>query len=244
MGYTVNGKIWIEKKKTLYNIFDSKSYLVLRCRKSWPMYTSFEEDKFLRKEKWNAKYESKRVVMWDDTNIPFNFKPSSAKNQRITYSPYYGMNCAKGGVFLQLCGWLGVEELWCGATSDSHYSEHTPILKQQNEFAKIDTIDGVVLPFTLILDKCYRIVQIAWREGEQVCLQPTFKSSDRKFSCDEMLISASVAADRSGNERAVKRCKESAMLKRGLKPNGCPKRLNNVWLAWSFQTNFMYNSVL
>ena len=141
------------------------------------------------------------------------------------------------------CSFTGGWWEWksCG---DSPYSEHTPILKRQNEFAKIDTIDGVVLPFTLILDKGYRIVRIAWREGEQVCLQPTFKSSDRKFSCDEMLISASVAADRSGNERAVKRCKESAMLKRGLKPNGCPKRLNNVWLAWSFQTNFMYNSVL
>lgn len=96
----------------------------------------------------------------------------------------------------------------------------------------------------MILDKGYRIVRIAWREGCQECLQPTFKNSDQTFTSDEMLLSASVAADRSGNERGVKRCKESAMLKRGLKPNDCPKRLNNVWLAWSFQSNFMYNSVL
>ena len=49
----------VGKKEILYNIFDSKSYLVLRCRESWPMYASFEEDKFLRKEKWNAKYDGK-----------------------------------------------------------------------------------------------------------------------------------------------------------------------------------------
>jgi hypothetical protein len=100
----------VVKKETLYKIFDAKACLVLRCRSSWPTYATHEEDKYLRKEKWNAKYENKRIVMWDDTNIPFTYKPSSALNQRITYSPYYGMNCAKGGVFIQLCGWLGVEE--------------------------------------------------------------------------------------------------------------------------------------
>ena len=46
--------------------------------------------------------------MWDDTNVNLQFKPSSVEAQRITYSVYYGGNVCKGGIFLQLCGWLGV----------------------------------------------------------------------------------------------------------------------------------------
>lgn len=75
-------------------------------------------------------------------------------------------------------------------------------------------------------------------------MQPVFAKSDEKFRSDDMLASASVAADRSGNERGVNRCKYSGWIKRGLRPNSCPKRLDNVWLAWSFQTNFMYEPVL
>jgi hypothetical protein len=234
----------LKSRAKMYDIIDSKTDLVLECRRSWPTYVSMEEDEKLRKKKWNDKYKNKRIVMWDDTNIPFTYKPSSALNQRITYSAYYGMNCAKGGVFLQLCGWLGVEELWVGAVSDSHYMRFTSILKRQKIFAQEDTINGEYIPFSNILDKGYRIVRICWREGKQECIQPSFASSDRKFTSSEMLMSATVAADRSGNERAVKISKGSAFLKRGLKPNSCPIRLNNVWMAWSFQANFMYKSVL
>jgi hypothetical protein len=126
----------------VYRIFNQKLYLALVCRASWPTYASFEEDKALRDPKWNSKYEGKRIVMWDDTNVPFNFKPRGAANQRITYSPYYGMNCAKGGVFLQLCAWMGIEELWVAASSDSYYMENADeILKQQEIFAKLDLVD-------------------------------------------------------------------------------------------------------
>ena len=65
--------------------------------------------------------------MWDDTNVDLAYKPASAEEQRLTYNPYYACNCAKGGVFLQLCGWIGVENLWVGATSDSYYQQETRI---------------------------------------------------------------------------------------------------------------------
>jgi hypothetical protein len=96
----------------------------------------------LRKKKRNDKYKKKRIVMQDDTNIPFTYKPSSALNQQITYSAYHGINCAKNGVFLQLCGWLGVEELWVGAVSDLHFMRFMSILKRQQIFAKEDAING------------------------------------------------------------------------------------------------------
>ena len=75
-------------------------------------------------------------------------------------------------------------------------------------------------------------------------MQPKFANSDAQFTSDELNFSESVAADRSGNERAVHYSKLSSMLKRGLKPNGSPARLNKIWEAKSFQTNFMYASVL
>ena len=71
---------------------------MLSCRDSWPRYVSYEEDSILRNDEWNQKYDGKRVIMWDDTNINFQFKPSGADEQRITYSHYYGGNVGKGGL--------------------------------------------------------------------------------------------------------------------------------------------------
>lgn len=239
----------IPRKILLYKIFDSKNELLLKCRRSWPTYASlFHEDAMLRKDKWNEKYAGRRIVMWDDTNVSFTYQPSTALNQRATFSSYYGENCAKGASFLQLCGWLGVYGLYVGAISDTHYMEKSTILKNQQQFQEKEDLvideKGEAIPFTNILDKGYRIVRLCYRHGKQLCMQPVFAKSDEKFRSDDMLASASVAADRSGNERGVNRCKYSGWIKRGLRPNSCPKRLDNVWLAWSFQTNFMYEPVL
>ncbi len=82
-----------------------------------------------------------------------------------------------------------------GNVSDSHYMENTSILKDQHAFAKTDLVEGICVPFTNILDKGYRIVRICWREGQQQCIQPSFARSDKKFTSNEMLVSATVAAD-------------------------------------------------
>ena len=157
---------------------------------------------------------------------------------------YYAGNCAKGGVFLQLCGWTGVESLWVGATSDSHYQEHTNIFGKQQAFAEQDKVDGKIIPFTNIFDKGYRVNLPAWRVGRQQVIQPNFARSDRKFNANETIRSANIATDRSGNERAVDRCKLSGYIKRGIHQTMKPSTMDNVWLAWSFQTNFMYKPIL
>ena len=56
------------------------------------------------------------------------------------------MNCAKGGVFLQLCGWMGVGELWYGAISDSTYIEKAKILERQRDFAQNDLVGDKHIP--------------------------------------------------------------------------------------------------
>ncbi len=234
-----------KKKQTFYDIFDPKLYLLLVTRASWPTYVTYKEDRDLRDPKWNDKYDEVRPVMWDNSNADTNFKPSSALNQRITFSLYYATNCFKGGVFLQLCGWMGVAELWVGATCDSYYMVNADrILERQHEFAKSDLVNEKFLPCTMILDKGYRIIRPAFRHGGQQCIQPMFAESDNTFTSEETNYSATVAADRSGNERAVYRAKLSGVIKRGFYPRSCPVRFNNIWEAWGFQTNFMYAPVL
>ena len=225
-------------------IFEKKLEIAKQCRERWPRYASYHEDHSLTKQKWQDKFKGKRIVMWDDTNINLNYKPSSAEEQRLTYSVYYAGNCAKGGVFIQLCGWIGVENLWCGATSDSHYQEHTKIFERQNDFAKKDLVDGQVKPFWNVLDKGYRVNVPAWRAGRQEIVQPVFASSDRRFSGRDTIITADVATYRSSNERGVKVTKYSAYIARGIKQNASAATMDDVWVSWSFQTNFMYKSVL
>ena len=83
-------------------IISSKYSIELRARQRWPVYASYEEDKQLRKGKWNVKYANQRIVMWDMTNVSaYGF--TDADFQRITYSEYYNENCFKGGVFTQIC---------------------------------------------------------------------------------------------------------------------------------------------
>ena len=83
----------------------------------------------------------------------------------------------------------------------------------------------------------------AWHQGQFV-LQPTFAKSDKKFSTRDVLRAASVAADRSGNERAIRISKISAYVKRGTQKHTNIVRLCAAWLAWSFQANFMFEPIL
>eukprot|EP00957_Ditylum_brightwellii_P091594 6973958-Ditylum_brightwellii.AAC.1 len=94
-----------------------------------------------------------------------------------------------------------------------------------------------------MLEKESRSILTAWRSGGQLLLRPFFVKSDEKFASREVLLSADVASDRSGNEQAVKvmkRCvmEEDIHLSHNLEVTA------DIWLAWGFQTNFMYDIVL
>ena len=53
-----------------------KIKLIVRYRNSWPKFVSFEEDKKLGMDICDQKYEGKRTVFWDNTNINLNYEPS------------------------------------------------------------------------------------------------------------------------------------------------------------------------
>ncbi len=242
-------KLYGPRNKYLVKAINSKYQIEQRARQSWSVYALFEEDKKLRKDKWELKYPNERIVMWDMTNINA-YAFSDADLQRLTYSKYYNGNCFKGGVFTQLCGWIGTASLWPGAVSDSDYNQREGYLQRQKNFAdqNLVVLDGndtpINLPFTNIYDKGYRAKMIAWKTGRQLVRQPIWAESDKRFGRKETLITACVATDRAGNERAVKVCKMAWYVRRGFYPNMSARRLNDAWTTWSFQANFMFKPVL
>ena len=225
-------------------IFGAKLSLEMAAVDSWPMFASWDEDKILRKEKWNMKYCKERIVQWDMTNVhAYRFGDASA--QRSTYSQYYGENCFKGAVFVQLCGWLGLQDLWGGAISDSLYTDDKEFLAKQQQFPEADTVDEEVIPFTNLMDKGFHgAKKAAWRCGRLLVLQPAFASSDRQFNTYELLSSASVASDRSGNERAVNICKRSEYIWQGFVMGMDAGEFNKMWRTWGFRANFMFKPIL
>ena len=62
----------------------------------------------------------------------------------------------------------------------------------------------------------------------------------QQFKGLETLCSASIAADRGGNECGVNVSKRCGYIKRGFLPEMDVCTFNDVWLWWSFQANFMY----
>ena len=121
-------------------------------------------------------------------------------------------------------------------------------MDEQEQFAEGDLvfIRGVItlLEFMNIYDKGYRAKAVAHRAGKQLVLQPAFAESDKHFNRNQTLLSAPVATDRGGNERAVNVAKQSWYVKRGFQLCTEPKQLNDAWLTWSFQSNFMYAPIL
>jgi hypothetical protein len=121
-------------EQILQDIFGTKLKAVKAAVYLWPHWLKHAEDMALRSAKWREYYKDVHAIMWDNTNINFMGKPTCTDLQRLTYSLYYGGNVVKGGIFLQLCSWLGGWDLWLGAMSDTEYFERSGILESQKEF--------------------------------------------------------------------------------------------------------------
>jgi hypothetical protein len=109
-----------------------------------------DEDKEMRKDRWNEFYENRRVIFWDTRNVRLTYKPSSSDAQRNTYSVYYSGNVAKGGIFIQPSGWMGASELFVGAVSDTDYITKAKILEKQQTFLNKYDEDRKSTTWTLI----------------------------------------------------------------------------------------------
>ena len=246
---------WIDTKaaygpepKYMRNIYRQKLSLERRAHRLWPKFVLYEEDRLLRKQKWELKYGEKngvkiRPVMWDMTGIKA-YQFGAADLQRDTYSKYYAGNCFKGGIFCQLCSWMGVHDSWGGNVSDTDYHKNSGYLEEQAEFQKKDKVGGEVLPFTVILDKGYRARAVNWRHDGQLTAQPVYGKSDQRFKGSQTMLSASIASDRGGNERAVNVSKRCGVVKRGFKESMDAKMFQDTWITWGFQSNFMFNPFL
>jgi hypothetical protein len=98
---------------------------------------------------------------------------------------------------------MGTHDIWVGAVSDSEYMERSGVLTLHQKFVEKCGSHSSI-PFTILLDKGYRINTIAWRTGGQFILQPHFSRSDQRFTGHETIRMAAIASDRAANERAVR----------------------------------------
>jgi hypothetical protein len=186
--------------------------------------------------------------MWDNTDEPFQGKPSDGKLQRLTLSLYYGLNVAKGGVFLHCV--VGLVAGHSGWTQSQILSTLKNVVFLNSRMDSLSCLTHLPagrichLPLTNILDKGYHSILAAWRTGGQLLLQHFFTKSDRKVSSREVLLSGAVASDRSANERAVNRMEASGMIARGIHQCQDLSQAAYLWEAWGFQCNFRFNPVL
>jgi hypothetical protein len=225
--------------KTMMKAINYRCRKELDCRERWPMYASYAEDAALRDPSWNRHFDPEdghRPVMHDTSNIPFP-APSCGHLNRALHNKYYNMCCAKAGIAVQLCCWIFGLPLVTGHSDDDRQIEDTMILELQKAFSENDPTS--VRAFLNIFDKGYHQILEALRHG-QLCCRPD--EANNTFGGDKVLRAGCVAVVRSGNERGVKRCKLSWFLKRG-----CSDQLwdvdlvCNVWEAFSFRVNFMYD---
>ena len=232
--------VWDMKHDKINKIKDNKVGIEVSALQSWPAYATLREDKLLRKKgKWDHYGEDERLVFWDMTNIEAPTFENSV-GQRQTYSDYYGMCCFKGGVGLQPCGLIVNEDLWVGGVSDTEYNKRSGYLQKQKDFQERDLyyeegdLEGKLITWLIIYDRGYRAKMAAWLEGKQRVLQPPASKSDERFKERMTVYAATIAHDRSGNERAVNVCKRSGVMKRAFKPNMNPIRFNYAWRGWAF----------
>ncbi len=171
-------------------------------------------------------------------NVPA-YKFSDASLYRVTYNQYYGENCGKPGIGIQLCGWTLLWKLWTGAVEDGTYHSKSRYIQAQKEFQEADLVDGKVIKFHNILDRGYRGNVTAFR-GDQLSLQPPSSRSDIRFTGNQTIHSGAVARDRAGNERGVRAMKRFGLFSSGFQPGMSAQRFSDALLTWGLQVNFMF----
>ena len=139
---------------------------------------------------------------------------------------------------------MGVYALWGGNVNDTDYHRNSRYLNEQAEFQKNDKVGDKVVVFIVILDNGYHASTSNWRHDGKLMAQPVYGKSDQRFKGSQTMLSASIASDRGGNERAVNVSKRCGVVKRGFKESMDAKMFQDTWITWGFQSNFMFNPIL
>ena len=90
----------------------------------------------------------------------------------------------------------------------------TQILKIRQAFVPMSA--KPYKPFNNVLDRGYNLALGARHCGKQFVMQPAFTNTKTKFNTEQVLYSASVASDRSDNEKEVQNMKVSKRMCTGL----------------------------
>lgn len=147
------------------------------------------------------------------------------------------MCCAKGGIAVQLCNWVFGLPLVTGHCDDDQQIKYTMILELQKLFSEKDPTS--LESFLNVLDKGY-LQLLKAKQLDQLVLQPD--RAESLSSGPSVLRTGCIAVTRSGNERGVKRGKLSWFVNNGMKLKLMSiDLLCDVWEAWTFRVNFMYD---
>ena len=175
-------------------------------------------------------------VMHDTTNIPLP-NPSSGDLNQALYNKYYNQCCAKAGIAVQLCCWIFGLPLMTGHSDDDRQIDDMKILELQKEFSENDLSSNI--PFLNVFDEGYHKLLEALRHGQQ-CLW--LQDANEQFTGDKVLWTGCIAVVRSGNERGINQSKMSWFIKRGCRDHQWDiEFLCDMWEAFTFQVNFMYD---
>ena len=94
-----------------------------------------------------------------------------------------------------------------------------------------------------IFNKESRVILPKQEAGKQLAQKPTFAKSNQRFTTSKTIRSVSIVIGRSSNKYAVNTQKRSGFAKQGLKSSSSPEIIDNIQLAYSFQSNFIFSLV-
>ena len=137
-----------------------------------------------------------------------------------------------------------------GGGSNTEYNKKAGYLQDQKEFQENNRLfkEGDDVGKEWSYGSFSMTARLQGKNGSMIGRElegPAAVSKQEQWDSNQTtMYAATIAHDWLGNKRAVNVCKQSAMMKRGFKPNMNPIRFNYVWRAWAFRANFMFKSVL
>jgi hypothetical protein len=92
---------------------------------------------------------------------------------------------------------MGSHDLWTGGVSDTHYMLDGKVFDSLNECLSTSPNEdeaSKLIPYTILLDKGYRVTTDARDNGGHSVVQPIVSGSDRRFTTVEVIVTTNVAS--------------------------------------------------
>ena len=113
----------------------------------------------MKEKKWNDDFQNRRVIMNEKKNVTIA-SPINTDQQLSLLSEYYAECYAKGGVSVQLGGWIFTLHCFMGGIDDIKYIIQSKLLKQQELFQQQETSCYVIRFYVMLCYVNLKIIEI------------------------------------------------------------------------------------